>query len=440
MKIASVIALCRSPLFEDTIHQCVRLSDGVVIRFDAKNGDPAILQAAQSLCGDKLIKTIICDGWPIVPQWREEGLRALDEFKPDIVLCPDEDEVFAADDDSFKEELKAFWFSEKKGMMFSYNPLVTKDNRIVNNGVPYPPDPHMKAYKWAEGLSYYPYHGNAIIAKYCNSASHWNAHCKIDHYCCWTLAMEKSKHWKSNTPNFKGIKAVTLIAFGPSADQDMSARGEVWSLNNCYEVLPKAALDRCTRVFEMHKFGERSGGNWDKCAKFLGKDKLDDRNKMISGDGRTHVERLNEMAMQGRRVIMQEPHPMILNSERYPIEEVVKTTGVDWFMGSPCYLVALAIVEGYTHISLYGLDQMDWEHTIQRENFVGWVMYAIGRGIVVDGALTFLKDIDRRYGYDFGPEFDEWCEDKLWQGHPLKIHYKIPSRVVEGEMCRKLGG
>ena len=252
--------------------------------------------------------------------------------------------------------------------------------------------------------------------------------------------MEKSKHWKSNTPDFKGIKAVTLIAFGPSANADMQARGEVWSLNNCYEVLPKGAIDRCTRIYDMHKFGERTGGKWDIIAKSIDVAQLSNRDKLKSGDGRPHIERLNELALQGRRIILQEPHPAIANSERYPIEEIVRITGMDWFMGTPCYLVAQAIVEGYTHISLYGLDQMDWEHTLQRECFVGWIMYAIGRGIQIDGALSWLNGIDRRYGYDFGPEFDGWCEELLWRGHPLKIHYKIPSRVVEGELCKKIGG
>ena len=436
MRIAGVVAICKFPMWEQTVKQMVDLCDGVFLRFDAKNGDPAILQAARELCGEKLIKTVICDGWPH-PEWREECLRMMDAYKPDVVLCPDEDEVFS---DDIMEELKAFWFSDKKGMMFSYNPLATCDGRVVNGGMPYPPEPHMKAYKWAEGLSYFPYHGNAVVAQYCNKDCHWQAKSKMDHFSCFTPAMEKAKHWKSNTPSFKGVKAVTLIAFGPSADTDMHARGEVWSLNNCYEVLPKPALERCTRVFEMHKFGERTGGQWDKTAKFLGKDKLQNRDRLMSGDGRTHVDRLNEMALQGRRIIMQERHPMVHNSEAYPIGEVVKTTGMDWFMGSPCYMVAQAIYEGYTHIGLYGLDQMDWEHTIQRECFVGWIMYALGRGIVVEGALTWLNGIDRRYGYDFGPEFDDWCEALLWRGHPIQIHYKIPSRVIEGELCKKLGG
>jgi hypothetical protein len=220
----------------------------------------------------------------------------------------------------------------------------------------------------------------------------------------------------------------------------MKAMGEVWSLNNCYEVLGRSALARLTRVYEMHKFGERVGGKWDEIARYNGLDKLKDRNKLVATDGHRHVEHLNAMAIEGRRIIMQEPHPEIINSERYPIEDVVKFTGIDWFMGSPCYMLAHAIMEGYTHISLYGLDQLDWEHTLQRECFVGWVMYAVGRGIHVDGALTFLAGIDRRYGYDFGPEFDAWCERKLWQGHPIQVHYKIESRTVQGDLCKKIGG
>lgn len=432
MRIAGVVSLCKFPMFEQTVQQLKDICDGVFIRFDCRNGDPSILQAARDMLGDKLIKTIICDGWPH-PMWREECLRMMDEYRPDVVLCPDEDEMF---DKDFTEELKAFWHSDKLGMMFNYHPLMTHDNRIVNNNVPYPPTPHMKAFKWREGLSYFPYHGDAVVAQYCNKATHWMAKSRIKHYSCWTKAMEASKHWKSNTPNFKGVKAVTLVGFGPSSDQHMQCHGEIWSVNNCYEVLSADAMRRCTRVFEMHKFGIRTGEKWDKIAKFLGHP-LENRDLMKASDGRLHIDRLDEMGRQGRRIIMQEPHAGIFNSEPYPIHEVIRTTGLDWFMGTPCYMVALAIAEGYSHISIYGLDHMDWEHTLQRECFVAWMCYAIGRGITIDGALTWLQGIDRRYGYDYGPEFDQWCEERLWRGHPLQIHYKIPSRIVEGQLFKK---
>lgn len=435
MKIAGTVAISDFPMFDKTIQQLAEICDGVFVRFDAANGDPSIMQAVKDMLGDKMEKLIICNGWKH-PDWREDCLRMVDDYAPDIVICPDQDEVFC---DGIVDELKAFYHSEKQGMMFSYNPLKTCDFRVVNNNVPYPPIPHMKAYRWKAGLSYYPYHGNAIISSYCNTKDHWQSKVKIDHYCCWTEKMERSKHWKSNTPNFKGVKGVTLVGFGPSAKQNMEAVGEVWSLNNCYEVLRPEAMQRCTRIYDMHKFGPRNYGWWLKVAEYQGVKELIDRNKLKSGDGRLHVDRLNT-ASKKRRIILQEPHPKIANSESYPIEDVVNRTGLDWFMGTPAYMVAQAIYEEYTHIRVYGLDQLDWEHTLQRECFAGWMCYALGRGIQISGSLTWLHGIDKRYGYDFGPEFDQWCQDLLWRGHPFSLKYKIESRVVKGDLCRAIGG
>ena len=433
MRIAAVVALKSFPYHDMTIKQMRDIADKVFIRWDGRSGDPGVLQNTMALLGDRLGGITIVNGWGF-PLWREECLRMMDDFKPDIVLCPDEDEVF---DDTLREELDAFWYSDRKGMMFMYHPLVSCDDRKINGDMPYPPDPHMKAFKWEKGLSYFPYHGNAVVARYCSKSAHWQARTKIRHYSCFTKEMEYRKHWKSRTPDFTGVKGVTLYGFGPSADIATESIGEIWSVNNCYEVLTPEQMKLVTRIYEMHKFGERFGGKWGELWKRTPGKILDDRNKMKSGDGRTHVARLNEIAAEGRRIIMQEPHPLIVNSEAYPVEDVVKFTGLDWFMGTPCYMVADAIREGYTHIRIWGMDQLDYEHTLQRECFVGWMCYAVGRGIKISGSLTWLNGMTKRYGYDFGPEFDNWCEDILWRGHPIQVHYKEESRAVKGELFHK---
>lgn len=416
MKILTMVALNKFPLWRKTIDQAMAISDMIVVRYDG-GGDPSILKSLDAVCGDKLKRVGIINGWRF-PDWREECLRLCDEFEPDIVLCPDEDEVF---EDSIVDELKAFYFSEKKGMFFEYTPLETDDGRVVNNGVPYPPDPHMKAFKWRKGLSYFPYHGNATIAQYCNKADHWQAKTKIKHYCCWRKPWQDRKRFRSDTPMARGTKAVTLIGFGPSAKDEKELIGEVWSLNNCYDAIPAEAMRRCTRIFEMHK--------------------LEKRNREVGSDGRTHLWHLDHAGKGGRRIILQEQNHLITNSESFPIDEAVSKLGLDFFTGTPCYMIAMAIMERYTDIRMFGLDQMDWEHTIQRECFAGWCMFALARGIKLSGAITWLERYKQngrmpRYGYDWGPEFPDWMEDVLWHGHPLKIHYKIPSRVVRGDMYK----
>lgn len=416
--IVGIVAINRFPMWQKTVAELGKLCDRIYFRWDGINGDPEITKGLEALLGDKFGGCMIMKtGWDISgkrPQWREDCLRMLDRvgMKPgDVVLCPDEDEVFG---EGIAEELKMFAVSDKKGMMFSYDPLATKDNRIVNAGVPYPPDPHMKAFKWEPNLSYYPYHGDAKIAKYCNKDQWWIATTKIKHYCCWTKEMELAKAFRSNTPKRKADKAVTIIGFGPSSKQKMETLGEVWSLNNCYDALCQEAMQLCTRIFEMHK--------------------LEKRRDEVGKDGAPHLWHLDRCGKEGRRIILQQPDAQITNSEAYPLQEVIAKTGMRWFAGSPCYMLALAICEGYTDIWIYGLDQMDWEHTLQRECFAGWCMFAIGAGIRLHGCITWMKPYTKLYGYDYGPEFDAYQEELMWRGHPLQIHYKIPSRVVDGKL------
>ena len=416
IKIVGMIALSKFPMWKQTVDQMMKLCDKIVVRFDALNGDPEIVRQIETYMGDKLGECRIEKGWRGGAPWREECLEMVNKYQPDIVICPDEDELFA---DGIEEELKAFYYSDKDGMMFDYNPLVSDDRRIINNGKPYPDEPHMKAFRWKQGLSYFPYHRNAIIAKYVNPSVHWKTKTKINHYCAYTLDMEVNKHFRCDTPKAKARKAVTLVGFGPSSRDNYDIHGEIWSLNNAFDALRPESLRFLTRIYEMHPYDKRC--------------------KEVGKNGRPYFWNINKAGELGTRIIMQKSHDTIKNSESYPFDDIVARTGLNWFTGTPCYMVAQAIAEKYTEIHLYGLDQLDWEHTIQRECFAFWIGYAMGRGIKIGGRMSFVERflIDGkmpRYGYDWGPEFNEWCWDKLWQGHPLSIKYKIPSRVVQGDL------
>jgi hypothetical protein len=172
-------------------------------------------------------------------------------------------------------------------------------------------------------------------------------------------------------------------------------------------------MKRITRIYEMHKFEKRE--------------------KMTVRDGKQHFYHLNELGKLGHRIIMQKEHHNIVNSEAYPLYDVI-SVGMDYFMGTPCYMLAQAIMEGYTHIRVFGFDQMDYEHVLQRACWSFWMGIAIGRGIKVDGAMPFITSFNaRRYGYDYGPEMDKEMERLLWLGHPMECHYKHESRAVKGD-------
>jgi len=203
----------------------------------------------------------------------------------------------------------------------------------------------------------------------------------------------------------------------------MVAIGEVWTINNGYSVLCPPLYERCTRIFEMH-----------------------DREKLIARDRRDGEHHWRELGKQGdtRRIIMQEPHDDIPSSERLPIDAIVASNPpqMDWFAGSPVYMLAMAIYEGFNHIRIYGLDQLDWEHISQRECFASWCSYALGKGIKLDGVQRYLEKYTKRYGYDYGPNWDDYQEGLLWSGHPrddVQISYKMPSRAAQGEMFKRGG-
>jgi len=416
MRIAACVAMSRFPYWRHTLTELAKVADDVYINWDKAQGDPEILRFASDVLGGKLSGVRITEKPWTCPDWREEALGMLEEVpdveKPDIVITPDQDEVFG---DGIMDDLTRLYNSEKMSMQFHYDPLESSDGRVINSGTPYPPDPHVKAFKYQPGLTYFPYHGDGKVAQYHKSIL--SAYSNIKHYTAYTPAMEANKPWRSHTDTKKARKAVTLIGFGPSAQANtLTAIGEVWTINNGYDVLCPELYKHCTRIFEMHN-----------------------RNKLVERDGVHCKHHWRNLGKQGnlRRIIMQMPHDDLAGSERLPIDAIVESNPkqMDWFAGSPIYMMAMAIYEGYNHIRIYGIDQLDWEHINQRECFAAWVSYAVGLGITVDGELSYLKKYTKRYGYDYGPEWDEYQDSLLWSGHPeeVQIRYKMPSRARLGK-------
>lgn len=438
MRVAGLMAICDFPMWEMCAKELCEVADDVYVRFDGVQGDPEILRRLREVMGAKLRKVqVVREAWH-PPEWREDMIRMLDnaEHKPDVVLVPDQDEVFG---DGLREELAAFWASDKRGMMFSYEPLATHDGRGLNGNVPYPPEPHMKAFKWERGLSYWPWHRHAIVARYVNPACWWTAKTKIKHYCAYTDGLADAKKWRSDTPAKLADKPITLLGFGASAKQGVRLAGEVWSLNNCYETFETGTLKYITRIFDMHRFGPRGKAVvFDKETGLFTEKQLQNRDFLLAGDGKTHVWHLDELGRLGHRIVLHEPHHAITNSEAFPVQKIeAYLGGVSLWGGTGAYMVAAAVFEGATEIVLYGFDQMDWEHVLQRESMAWWLGFAAGRGIKLSGELAILRRHTRRYGYDYGPEWDERCNAELWRGYPFEVRMKTGSTSVAGDLFRK---
>jgi len=442
MIVYGMMALNSFPFWENSVVALCALCEKVYFRFDAMNGDPEILRKIRSVAGDKFGGAFIATGKWTVPQWREDCLRLIDSAKqkPDIVLCPDEDEIF---DYGLSDELVKFHASDKSAMMFTYHPPFSLEGYVLNDGVPYPSEPHMKAFKWQERLCYYPYHGNAKISNYVLPSCWWYAKTKIQHHCACTEGLARIKQWRDNTKfkSRRACKAVTIMGFGPSALGQIEMVGEMWTLNNGYEIFDKDIMRYCTRVFEMHSFGPRTGKIWDSTRNYLrrvGKlgqnDELNDRNELRDKHGFRHVECLDTLGKRGHLIVMQKPHPEIANSVAFPLSDAERLMGAPIWGGSGSYMLALAALEEYTEVRLYGFDQMDWEHIVQRESMAVWLGFLRGRGVVVSGKTTILERNKHRYGYEYGPEWNEEVNKTMWYGFPFELTMKTESHAIKGDL------
>lgn len=88
-------------------------------------------------------------------------------------------------------------------------------------------------------------------------------------------------------------------------------------------------------------------------------------------------------------------------SLRYPIEDAIRLAGRDYFMSSVSYMMALAIMEGFEEIHLYGINlAIGDEYFYEKPNAEWWIGLAQGMGIkvFVPQASALLKQY-RRYGY-----------------------------------------
>jgi hypothetical protein len=92
---------------------------------------------------------------------------------------------------------------------------------------------------------------------------------------------------------------------------------------------------------------------------------------------------------------------------RYPLEEVIKTVGRDYFTSSVAYMTAYAIHKGAEEIALYGVDINENQYGYQRPCIEYLLGFAQARGIKVStqkqSALFTYVDEDAqfptRYGY-----------------------------------------
>lgn len=113
---------------------------------------------------------------------------------------------------------------------------------------------------------------------------------------------------------------------------------------------------------------------------------------------------------RGIPVYMQDVDPLVPDSVRYPLEAAQELAGVTYFTSSFAYALALAILEDYEQIDIYGSDLVsNTEYSYQADCFRFWVGVASGHGIQVNMMCWPTAFVAPLYGYDgelqFGQEF-----------------------------------
>ncbi len=156
-------------------------------------------------------------------------------------------------------------------------------------------------------------------------------------------------------------KRVNIIAKGNGWDK-APAGGERWGLNSHVLVCP------FTRLFNMH--------NW----KFIPEGELTG----INLAGYENVE--------------------VVTQANFPLEEIVEAFGTNYFSNTICYMLALALYEGYDDIHMYGVYSGEDIIYLQKERPGVEYWLGIANGIGVDVTIhgnhrLLTTDTGFMYGY-----------------------------------------
>jgi hypothetical protein len=240
-------------------------------------------------------------------------------------------------------------------------------------------------------------------------------------------------------PFKRGKDKVALVGFStrtrslaPFDDPDF----EIWGLNEEYNWFPKKVegvltmeswLKRYERWFQMHPVNDYMRANntndrnhpmWllnvsGKCMACNGTKEWE--NYMNAGkkekcpfcqDGVYHPPE----ARKDLIIYMQEAHPEIPGSVKYPLNEIVsnmmpegmrKTGRGNYFRSSPAFMLALAISMRYKTIGVYGFEMgTDTEYHYQRANFEYWVgrAHSLGIEVILPNESSLLRG--ELYGYE----------------------------------------
>lgn len=127
----------------------------------------------------------------------------------------------------------------------------------------------------------------------------------------------------------------------------------------------------------------------------------------------------------GKPVYMQETDPLVPDSVKYPLDDALKLAGVQMFTTTFAYMSALAILQGYEQVKIFGVELSATEYEYQANGYLFWFGFLRGRLGTgnVDSAVLYLdKNIFHAplYGFEgnhvFGKDYFD-ARAKLHDGY-----------------------
>lgn len=134
------------------------------------------------------------------------------------------------------------------------------------------------------------------------------------------------------------------------------------------------------------------------------------------------------LRLQGRPIYMLRRHDDIPASVAYPLEEAIRFTGRPYFTDTFCYEIALAMMEGFEEIHLYGADLFDY---YEYHNERPCVEYLLGRAegmgikVHVEPPSTLLRE-----GWLYG--YEEPVVLSMLQGKEIRDKRRIVNTIGAG--------
>lgn len=146
-------------------------------------------------------------------------------------------------------------------------------------------------------------------------------------------------------------------------------------------------------------------------------------------------------------IYMQELDPRVPDSVRYPLEDAKALAGVDMFSSTFAYMAALAVLQNYPEIKIFGIEMAASEYAYQIDGYLFWFGFLRGRlgTLNVDNAILFREtNIFKApyYGYEgnfsIGTEYftaREKKHDAEW--HAAEVNAKNIKKAIERAVDKK---